>query len=312
MQIIDNFSEEEILNMWKNSFTKKDFCLSLGYKTAGHVQEFQNKYNLSDKDLGINLPNHKKYILSPNRVKMEDLTDQIFGHWKVIEMDFEKTKNDSKNSWWICQCDCKNHTISSIAASNLKRGKTQSCGCQSTSIPIQDMIGMSFGKLTIIGINKDKKSKRGIYLKCQCSCGNIVDVISVDLRNGKTQSCGCLKSKGENLIRRILQEHNINFIQQYSFEDLKNPKTNSNLKFDFAIFLSNTDFPILIEYQGIQHYKEVEYFGSFKESQYRDNLKRQYCKNNNLILLEIPYWDFDKLSFEYLKEVYDGQLNWRN
>jgi hypothetical protein len=33
-----------------------------------------------------------------------------------------------------------------------------------------------------------------------------------------------------------------------------------------------------------------------------DNLKRDYCKNKNIKLIEIPYWDFDKISLEYLQE----------
>jgi hypothetical protein len=36
---------------------------------------------------------------------------------------------------------------------NLKRGLTQSCGCQNTSILTESMIGKKFGKLTVLEIN---------------------------------------------------------------------------------------------------------------------------------------------------------------
>jgi hypothetical protein len=34
-----------------------------------------------------------------------------------------------------------------------------------------------------------------------------------------------------------------------------------------------------------------------------DQIKREYCKNNNIKLLEIPYWDFDKIEEILNKEL---------
>lgn len=31
-------------------------------------------------------------------------------------------------------------------------------------------------------------------------------------------------------------------------------------------------------------------------------MKRNYCEKNNLLLIEVPYWDYDKLNDEYVKE----------
>lgn len=55
---------------------------------------------------------------------------------------------------------------------------------------------------------------------------------------------------------------------------------------------------LLIEFQGIQHYEPVEIFGGekqFKIQQEHDKRKREYAINNNIKLLEIPYWDFDNV-----------------
>lgn len=38
----------------------------------------------------------------------------------------------------------------------------------------------------------------------------------------------------------------------------------------------------------------------FKERQIYDDKKRKYCNKNNIKLIEIPYWDFDKLDKDYL------------
>ena len=46
---------------------------------------------------------------------------------------------------------------------------------------------------------------------CICDCGNEVDVLAHRLKSGTTQSCGCIKSKGEQKIQNILQELQLNF-----------------------------------------------------------------------------------------------------
>lgn len=51
-------------------------------------------------------------------------------------------------------------------------------------------------------------------------------------------------------------------------------------------------YNIAIEYNGIQHYVEVEHFGGkigLSETKKRDELKRQKCKDNNCILFEVKY-----------------------
>ena len=55
--------------------------------------------------------------------------------------------------------------------------------------------------------------------------------------------------------------------------------------------LKKTD-NICIEYNGEQHYKPIDKFGgmdSFKTQQEHDKIKRNYCLEHNITLLEIPY-----------------------
>jgi len=73
--------------------------------------------------------------------------------------------------------------------------------------------------------------------------------------------------------------------------DCKNKKS---LPFDFYLPERN----ICIEFQGIQHYEPREFFGgekTFKERKFLDNIKREYCKDNNIKLLEISYKDFKNI-----------------
>lgn len=96
----------------------------------------------------------------------------------------------------------------------------------------------------------------------------------------------CNESSGERKVRQWLLKHNIGYIYQYKFDDCRDILP---LPFDFYL----EDYNIAIEYQGGQHYKPVERFGGeekFKLQQKHDNIKREYCKNNNIRLLEIPYY----------------------
>ena len=48
-----------------------------------------------------------------------------------------------------------------------------------------------------------------------------------------------------------------------------------------------------MEYNGVQHYKYVPYFHknneAFLNQKYRDDMKRRMCKDQNIILIEVPY-----------------------
>jgi hypothetical protein len=55
-----------------------------------------------------------------------------------------------------------------------------------------DLTGQRFGRLVVLEDVDRTKDKRVIW-RCQCECGNFVNVISNSLQQGDTQSCGCLK-----------------------------------------------------------------------------------------------------------------------
>lgn len=94
-------------------------------------------------------------------------------------------------------------------------------------------------------------------------------------------------SKGERYFREKLIELNIDFKEQYSFDDLRGKK--KPLLFDFALF-SNGILKCLIEYNGLQHYKPVKIWGGsqkFNVQQEYDTLKSEYCKAHNIKLFVI-------------------------
>jgi len=101
----------------------------------------------------------------------------------------------------------------------------------------------------------------------------------------------CRESKGNKIIRSILDKSNIKYIQEYKFSDCKNKQ---ELPFDFYIESINT----CIEFDGVQHYKPVSIFGGnekYEITKFNDNIKNLYCNKNNINLIRISYKEINKI-----------------
>lgn len=105
------------------------------------------------------------------------------------------------------------------------------------------------------------------------------------------------KSKGEYKIQSLLIEHNINFIREYIFDELKD-SIQVALRFDFYL----PDYNCCIEYDGLQHFEN--HFGvpkdKYQHQLNNDNIKNDFCLAYNISLIRIPYYDYNKIDWEYL------------
>lgn len=228
-----------------------------------------------------------------------DLTGQTFNYLTVIE----KGKKSNHGYYWKCKCKCGN--LIEVRGDCLKSGKSKSCGCyQKEKIKeighknAKDLTNMRFGKL--IAIEPISERKRGnIVWKCKCDCGNEHYATSAVLLRGDTLSCGrCLKSKGEMIISYLLKDNNIFFTTQAHFDTCKFENGYYGY-FDFYV-----DNKYLIEFDGEQHFNynsrgwnNQEYF---RKIQQHDNIKNNWCKDNNIPLIRIPYTKLDTLCIEDL------------
>ena len=100
----------------------------------------------------------------------------------------------------------------------------------------------------------------------------------------------CSVSEGEVKIENFLKENDIEYDPQKVFEDLygTSNKTPHPLKFDFYL----PSYNLCIEYQGQQHYRPIKRFGgqeNFIKIQLYDQMKRNYCEENKISLLEVKY-----------------------
>ena len=108
-------------------------------------------------------------------------------------------------------------------------------------------------------------------------------------------------SAGEFKIMKVLadleMEKNENYLYDTSFWNVKDK---SLLRWDFIV--NYNENPVVIEYDGEQHFRPVRFGGSIEQAEQRhDNVKRRdkikddHCLANNIPILRIPYWDFDNI-----------------
>ena len=128
-----------------------------------------------------------------------------------------------------------------------------------------------------------------VYCK---DCGKYFTARScVLIHSGRCPEC-CVKSTGEIFIEIWLESNFIDFKSQVkvSHELVEGKFVGSDIILDFIIQYNNKE--IWIEYNGEQHYTWCKHFQTLEKFEgqiKRDNNIRNYCKNNNIILIEIPY-----------------------
>lgn len=132
-----------------------------------------------------------------------------------------------------------------------------------------------------------------VKIRYRHCCGAEHSVSPNNFING-TRCPFCIESNGEANIRNYLIKHDISFECQKRFDDLR---VVHPLSYDFYV----PELNALIEFQGEQHYKPIDFFGGtpqFLKQQMYDNLKRDYASNNGLSLIEVSYKqnNFQKVS----------------
>ena len=235
--------------------------------------------------------------------RIPEMIGQKYGKLTVIK----RVENIDNRVRYKCQCECGNTTIAD--GKNLRRGYTTSCGCyikELSSVMAHklqednfiDLTKKTFGSLEVLEyIGISDKTKQRLW-KCKCECGSEIIVTANSLRTGNTQSCGCIYSRGEHKISKILSENNILFEREKSFNECK---LSSGRKARFDFYVNNH---YVIEYDGKQHF-QAEGTGWNTEEKYKftkksDMIKNKYCFNNNIPIIRIPYWHFDNLCLEDL------------
>ena len=242
---------------------------------------------------------------------------ETFNYLTILDRG-ENTNLNNRKALCICKCKCGNIVL--IPYSNLKSGHTKSCGCYNKEIhkEICKKIGQqSYSKdytkvdnpfYNFIKPTEDKDNANSFFWVVECKkCNQQYKVVPSQLISYKRQRgnnpCHCWQhiSKGVLKIIQILKANNISYELEKSFSTCLSPK-NKPLKFD--LYVNNS---YLIEFDGEQHFLPTN-FGSktqtgeqrlTKQKKY-DKIKNNWCINNNIPLIRIPYTHYNNITINDL------------
>lgn len=188
-QIIDNIQVLRPSEKRDNSKRTYWWCLKDGKEVEISTSYLRAKQKKSVNILDNNIKLINSKFMNKNVI---DLTGQKFNRWTVLSYE--------GNGKWNCRCDCGTEKI--VSGDSLKRGQSKSCGCfrvevnktrpkpEKTGRNIKDITGQVFGFLTAIEPTNKRSGNSAIW-KCECTCGEIVEVSNNKLQKGEKTSCGC-------------------------------------------------------------------------------------------------------------------------
>lgn len=129
--------------------------------------------------------------------KIDDLISQSVGkrYGKLTCLEYSHAEHGN-GYFFKFKCDCGNIKIFNL--SRVRNGYIKSCGClrkeNSRKAVFKDLTGQKFNHLTVIEYIGQRKGRT--MWRCQCDCGNEIEVDSSSLKSGNTTACGCRQSIG--------------------------------------------------------------------------------------------------------------------
>ena len=140
------------------------------------------------------------------------------------------------------------------------------------------------------------------YLEITCPEGHHYEVTFDNFKQGNRCPVCLDKSKGENRIVKYLDDNNIEYIHdRRCFKDLLSCK-GVPLRPDFIL----PEYKIWIEFDGVQHYKIINYFGGldkFITLKIHDTFKNIYAKEHGYKMIRIPYWNMNNIEYILNEEL---------
>jgi hypothetical protein len=294
-----NFNINSINREYKLSNQDKKNIIA-AYNSDKTSADLANEYNVSRGMITKLWYDEGLQGKSSSHVKI-DLTGKQINNLAVLEKTNER--DASGCILWRCRCSCGNIVL--VSSSRLNNDSAKSCGCLSKAalkigqgLTYYDLTGQTFGKLKVIKRCEDKilsNKVKAVQFLCKCQCGRYSKVLSSNLKNGNTQSCGFCgnNSHGNIAIEQLLINNNIPFEREKRFSTCLDI---TYLPFDFYI---NNQY--LIEYDGKQHFSNENSIFDYENIHSHDLIKNNWCKENNIPLIRIPYTHLKDLCIEDLK-----------
>lgn len=206
----------------------------------------------------------------------------------------------------LIEVEDKNGFRGFVTYSKLKSGKRMSLfdiriNKKNYIYNVNRLAEISGSKVQCVGFSNKKYSRQA--LKFRCECGNEFITSISNFQNGKIQCNECTKSIShyEKIFKNFLEKQNIEYIYQYSLNQCRDILP---LPFDFYIVKEG----ILVEIDGEGHYHPCNFnqisnkqsILSFESTKKHDEIKNNFCYENNIPLLRIPYFAFKDESYKQL------------
>lgn len=309
-RIKELYPDYELITEYVNVSTKVTLKHKDGYLWSDYPRYLNGKKQCPEVSKINKSKNNKK-------ISIEEINKRFYN--KFNKEDYEIFCNpeykNQKDKVKVLHKKCNNYfypTIKSII------GTIRNCGCPycyKKSLNTLEGYNEKFHNneelkdYDILEIwTKDGHTYGKVKHNCDKCNNSIFNIRLSDMISKHRQRCPICKiyeheSKAAKDITNYLIKNHINFIKEKHFDSCKDIE---ELPFDFYL----TEYNLLIEYDGIQHYKEIEYFGGKKyldTIQKHDNIKNNWCSKNNIDLLRIKYTIKDYIN--YLNDYLNKNFN---
>lgn len=138
------------------------------------------------------------------------------------------------------------------------------------------------------------KNNQKLDIKCKCGEKFVTDLATFKGKNKiRCDKCTKKQSSYSRLVEDFLIKNNIVFIKEYRFKNCRNILP---LPFDFYL----PKLKVCIEVDGELHYEPSRFKSSeenFAKTLFRDSIKSDFCKKNNIKLIRIPYYEIKNKTY---------------
>ena len=256
-------------------------------------------YYQSRLDIGREIYNYD-FSLIPKYIKYRETKFCI----NVLEID--PTTGDYIGLWYtdynhFIEANYDNTTLGRIRTSNFIESNRKI-----TLDSLIDKVNKLYGEDKFDFSEAVFTSYQDKVYKIRCKeCGNYFNAYPGNIlhRALVCHFCEGSESIGEYLVRKWLDNNSIKYKDQIRINGIESRNSNY-VVIDFI--LSQSKRRIWIEYNGEQHYLYKIFFHksieNFNNQLRRDKNVRDYCKENNILLIEIPY---TYNTYEKVKDLLD-------
>lgn len=214
----------------------------------------------------------------------------LIKHWshKNKKSPHEVTFGSDYQAWFECNCG----NVWKSRCADINKGKwCMQCSNRPkiTNENVDRFLKENNKSFTRVGDYQN--ARKPIYFLCHI-CNKLFKCSYDNMTRLDTGCSHCKQSKGEKEVARILDDLQISYKSQVTYEGLTG-LNGGLLKFDFGLNFNNR--VLLIEYDGEYHFEKLYENDNYERLVEHDKTKNRFCKENNIPLLRIPYWNYDDI-----------------